>query len=120
MRRTAAIAVNPHGVIGVSWFEQIKGQRPACQRVMFAASSDGGDTFTAAVPVSEPFCVDSPGNGGAATRWPGGGEYSGLAAAPDGKFHVLWPDARSGIYQLRHAVVDAKPEPQLTIKPEKP
>jgi hypothetical protein len=27
----------------------------------------------------------------------------GLSSAPDGGFHLLWSDARSGVYQLRTA-----------------
>ncbi len=37
-----------------------------------------------------------------------GGDYSGLAATSDGMFHVVWSDARSGIYQLRTATVSVK------------
>jgi hypothetical protein len=105
-RRIATVAVNSQGVVGLAWFEQVRAERAACQQVMFAASADGGDTFTAAMPVSsQSFCVDAPRNGSAGTRWVSGGDYFGLAAAPDGRFHVVWPDARSGVYQLRHAAV---------------
>ncbi len=31
-----------------------------------------------------------------------GGDYSSLAAAPDGRFHLLWADSRSGVFQIHH------------------
>ena len=122
VRRTVSVAVNSRGVVGVNWFEQVPGQRAACQRVMFAASFDGGDSFTAPVQVSsQHFCVDGPSNAVAARRWAAGGEYSGFAAAPDGTFRVVWPDARDGLYRLRHAVVEAlapAPISGVETKPE--
>jgi len=105
-RRTAGIVVNSKGVVGTSWFEQVIGASADCQRLMFAASLDGGETFTKATPVSsQHFCVQTAANGGAARRWPAGGEYIGFAAASDGGFHFVWPDARSGIYRLRYTSV---------------
>jgi hypothetical protein len=46
--------------------------------------------------------------GTTALRFPAGGEYMGLDAAPDGSFQLLWSDARSGVYQLRTATVRVK------------
>jgi hypothetical protein len=46
---------------------------------------------------------------GIATRWPFGGDYSGLAAGADGRFHLLWADSSGGIYQLRTAVAQILP-----------
>lgn len=111
--QTAAIAVNRDGVVGVSWYDgrdDPRGYRDsfACQHIYFSASLDGGQAFLPAVKVSSAEnCPDTPANGEAGRRWKAGGEYHGLAAAADGKFHLLWTDSREGIYQLRSAVVQA-------------
>jgi hypothetical protein len=107
--KTASIAVNHRGIVGVSWYERQK-DRP-CQHIYFAASLDGGRTFLPEVRVStKESCPEGPQNGRAAERWPYGGDYSGLAASADGTFHVLWADARSGIYQLYTAKVKVSGE----------
>ena len=107
IRRTAGVVVNTRGVVGVSWLQQANAA--GCWRVMFAASGDGGETFTRAVAVSTATsCVDTPANGPAARRWAWGGEYIGFAAAADGTFRVVWPDSRSGVYQLRYASVEVR------------
>ena len=38
-------------------------------------------------------------------RWSWGGDYFGLTAAADGRFHVLWPHARSGKFELMPAAI---------------
>ena len=91
----------------------------------FAASLDGGMSFTEPVRVStvesKPFSSANllpsatawGGPGGelrvgvlsAAGRWLNGGDYIGLTAAADGSFHPVWADARSGSYQVYTARV---------------
>jgi hypothetical protein len=106
-RRTPSIAVNKDGVVGVSWYERRRERDSECQHLYFTASLDGGKTFLPPARVSTaPSCPDTPRNGGSAKRWAAGGDYSGLAASPDGAFHVLWADSRNGIYQLWTARVD--------------
>jgi hypothetical protein len=105
-RRTPSIAVNKDGVVGVTWYERQKDGARECQHIYFTASLDGGKTFLPEARVSSaPSCPDTPRNGGSAKRWPAGGDYSGLAAAADGSFHVLWSDSRNGMYQLWSARV---------------
>ena len=100
-RRTPSIAVNKDGVVAVTWYERRKEGSRECQHIYFTASLDGGKTFLPEARVSSaPSCPDTPRNGGSAKRWPAGGDYSGLAAAADGSFHVMWSDSRHGIYQL--------------------
>ena len=41
-------------------------------------------------------------------RWPAGGDYFGLAVSPDGTFHVLWSDSRTGVFQLRTALIEVR------------
>jgi hypothetical protein len=105
-RRTPSIAVNKDGVVAVTWYDRRKEATRECQHIYFTASLDGGKTFLPEARVSSaPSCPDTPRNGGSAKRWPAGGDYSGLAAAADGSFHVLWSDSRNGIYQLWSARV---------------
>ena len=107
---TPSIAVNKDGVIGVSWYEI---HDKNCFDVYFTASVDSGKTFLPEVKVSSvTSCPDTPQN--KAVFIPGttsgaGGDYSGLATTSDGIFHVVWSDARTGIYQLKAASVAVKP-----------
>ena len=108
-RQTPSVAVNGEGVVGVTWYERRKEAGGECQHVYFTASLDGGKTFLPEVRVSSaPSCPATPRNGRAGTRWPAGGDYSGLVAAADGTFHVLWADSRDGIYRLRTAPITVK------------
>jgi hypothetical protein len=52
---------------------------------------------------AKPSCPGAGDNGYTAERWPFGGDYSGLAAAADGAFHLFWPDSRGERYELRTA-----------------
>jgi hypothetical protein len=109
--RTAMVAVNGAGVVGVSWYDGREDRATykgpfRCQALWFAASLDGGRTFLPEARVSSaPNCPATRANGEAALRWPAGGDYHGLAAAPDGSFRLLWADSRDGVYQLRTAAV---------------
>lgn len=80
-------------------------------------STDQGRTFSEPLLVSESCesrggsCPDTPQNKGVfdpGMTFGAGGDYSGLAASSDGLFHVVWSDARTGIYQLRTATVSVK------------
>ena len=103
---TPSIAINKDAVVGVSWYEV---HDKNCFDVFFTASLDNGKTFLPKVRVSSATsCPDTPQDKGvfdAGTTFGAGGDYSGLAATSDGIFHVVWSDARAGIYQLRTATV---------------
>jgi len=106
---TPSIAVNKDGVIGVSWYEI---QDKNCFDVYFTASLDGGKTFLPEARVSSATsCPDTPQDKGVFDNgtFGAGGDYSGLAATSDGIFHLVWSDARTGIYQLRTASVAVRP-----------
>ena len=105
------MAVNHKGVVAVAWYDArsdgrtIKGDFRR-QEIFFTASVDGGRTFLPEVKVStKPSCPATPQNVETALRFPAGGEYTGLAAAPDGSFRLLWSDSRSEIYRLYTAKV---------------
>lgn len=100
-----ALAVNRAGTVGVMWLSSTEEPDP-CSRLFFSASVDGGDSFLRPVPVSTELSCPArdPRNAAAyAYRSRAGGDYNGLAAAADGTFHLVWADARDGIYRLRHA-----------------
>lgn len=84
---------------------------------MFTASLNGGASF---LPERQPSdsvsCPDASTNGAAFGRWPTGGDYFGMAAAPGGRFHAVWPDARSGTFQLRTSTVDVDGQVQIPKK----
>jgi hypothetical protein len=88
------LAVDDGGVVGVAWRDSRDDSKDRCTHVYFSASMDGGNTFVPSVRVSsEQTCSDD--------WWGGDGEYFGLAARRQGRFHMVWPDKRSGFYQLR-------------------
>lgn len=122
-----AVAVNPRGVVGVTWYDLREDPENFDWRVRFSASLDGGDTFTPSVPVSaEPMRHDK-------SRWrllgsalppgdPAGldpykfyftptqfffnaGHTAGLVADAAGVFHPLWVDNRTGPMQVWTAPV---------------
>jgi hypothetical protein len=69
----------------------------------FAASFDGGETFTASVVISK-----AP-NARSAQKGPdfllNGGDTAGLTAAADGRFHAVWIDNRTGVQQVWTAAI---------------
>jgi hypothetical protein len=109
--RTPMLAVNKQGLIGVSWYDARSDHGTfkhflRCQELYFTTSPDGGQTFLPEVKVSGArSCPLSSKNGDAGIRWPAGGDYTGLATTPDGRFHLLWSDSRNGVYQLWTATV---------------
>jgi hypothetical protein len=103
-RSQPAVAVNRHGALGISWIEMRRVPSDLsrwCYQVVFSASLDGGKSFLSPQVVSAGESCPSPAaNGAAYYRWPLGGDYFGITAAADGRFHLLWSDAREGLYQL--------------------
>ena len=121
----AAVAVNGDGVLGVTWYDTRDAPSEFAFHQYFAASFDGGETFTAPHRVSS--AISRPMGSGnllpapatfsgpegelrvallsAASRWVNGGDYMGLTASADGRFHPVWADARSGTYQVYTAEI---------------
>jgi len=118
------VAVNREGVVGVTWYDRRDSTNDYDWLVRFAASFDGGNSFTPSVKVSESAFThdrtkmrvaefDSFGGGNyespsktlrinvAPSRSYGrGGDTAGLAASADGLFHALWIDNRTGVPQV--------------------
>ena len=99
--RTAAIAVNKKGILGVTWVDRRNDSSLKKNDIYFTISTDGGKTFHQEVRVtavnSDPMTAA---NGKAAERHISGGDYLGCVAKPDGSFQLVWADSRSGVFQL--------------------
>jgi hypothetical protein len=123
------VAVNSFGVVGVMWYDRRDNPDNLGYWPRFSASLDGGETFLPSVRLSEaPMDLQNPkqvtltahsigggtriGGRGPVQFWFGvdfmqfrGGDTSGLAASPDGTFHPVWVDNRTGLAQLWTAPV---------------
>jgi hypothetical protein len=102
-QETPAIAVNRDGVVGIVWYDTRNSDVGDCFDIYFTASLDGGQTFLPNLRVTpETSCPRSEENPfqGLSRRWAFGGDYSGLAAAADGTFHLFWADTHTGLYQI--------------------
>lgn len=133
-----SVAVNQQGVVGVSWLDTRDDPKVESFRPYFAASTDGGETFLPPRAVasrssnpygqgnrtlnfhtqSEKDGVLSLGLDSGWRRWSLGGDYLGMAAAADGRFFPIWPDARSGTYQLFTAPIDVLQASDVPTSPE--
>lgn len=127
----AELAVNKDGVLGLTWFDTRNSANHDNKEYdeYFAASVDGGETFTAPVRVSDATSVRM-GKGNMAlqgsefdmklpsgeeetrvsfisggSRWPAGGDYMQMAVDDHGVFHPIWADARTGTFQLQTATI---------------
>ena len=117
------VAVNPLGVVGVSWLDTRESPTGRTYREFFTASVDGGQTFGTPVAVSSAWSslddpanyafhptIDSPRKAADGSiefsfdttlgRAPDGGDFMGLAADASGAFHPFWIDTRTGTFQV--------------------
>lgn len=123
-----AIAVNKDGVVGVTWYDRRDNPDGAGYWVRFAASLDGGETWSKSLRVSEApntyggkekvaligTSFDAKydetdkaiGLNVSRNEWVEGGHTAGLAADAAGRFHSLWVDNRTGIHQVWTAPID--------------
>lgn len=102
-------AVSPRGTVGVLWVQHERYEtNPLCYRPYFAASTDGGASFSQAVAVADRISCPtrSPSQPEFFTYRPRGGDYIGLAASADGSFHAAWSDARDGSFRTYTARID--------------
>lgn len=114
-----AIAVSASGTVGVGWLQhESDGDKADCYRIYFAASADGGQTFSPARLVSDSIsCPDNPAHtapmnflGGRTIlqRWARGGDYIGLSSTADNSFQLVWCDGRDGPFQVYSARIDVQ------------
>src|SRR5207302_10494582 len=107
----ATLAVSQQGVLGVVWIQDEQYERDArCYRVWFAASVDGGDSFSLPTAVSDKTsCSDADLNPEPYFKSRlKGGDYIGLAAAADGSCHAAWIDVRNGAFRLYTARIEVR------------
>lgn len=106
----ANVSVNRSGVVGVSWLARrtipnSNAETPdhfnETYDLFFTASLDGGDTFLTPIKISSRPSRPE----GRVDRFYPGQDYMLTSAAADGTFHLLWPDARTGVSQLYTAAV---------------
>jgi hypothetical protein len=108
-RRVISMAVNTSGVVGAMIAERRNDGSDACHSVTLSTSRDGGQTFAAPRVISSARCGDTPNDQRANRRFPTYGDYFGIASAPDGRFHLIWPEMRDGASALLTAVVSPEP-----------
>ncbi|HEU4470747.1 MAG TPA: hypothetical protein VFR58_06680 [Flavisolibacter sp.] len=105
-RLTPQVAVNKNGVVAVAWMDKREDTTGNSFAPYIAASIDGGKTFSKPVRVADaPSRPKYDQMGPTGRRWPTGGDYFGLTAVADGSFHLLWPDARGGSFELWSAAI---------------
>ena len=115
-----SVGVNKDGVVLVTWYDRREAKDNLGWRMRAAASLDGGETFSASVPITDFANAYT-----ATTRWHvsvgansddktslvsvfagldpffvSGGHTTGLAADADGTFHPTWIDNHTGVAQL--------------------
>ncbi|WP_417881863.1 hypothetical protein [Xanthomarina gelatinilytica] len=111
VRKEPHIAINKDGTVAIAWFDSRDNpEKRLCYSPYITFSMDGGKTFSKPVKVAnEKSCLDPSLSGKAiANRFPEGGDYFGLNASADGKFHILWPDARTGKFDLYTSAITLK------------
>jgi len=119
--------------VGVTWYDTRDTSDRLTFHQFFAASYDGGKTFTRPARVStvvsrplgtgnlRPSVSTFDGLEGemrvsllsATRRWLAGGDYMGLTADNSGAFHPVWADSRTGTYQVYTARVEATLKPAV-------
>jgi hypothetical protein len=120
-----SVAVNKDGVVLVTWYDRREAKDNLGWRLRASASLDGGETFSASVPVTDAVNAYPPttpldiGSYGSTDRdhsvvlmsfdidpfFVAGGHTSGLAVDSAGTFHPTWIDNHSGIPQLWTAAI---------------
>jgi hypothetical protein len=116
-----AAATNRDGVVALAWAHHASdASTTPCYLINLAASTDGGDTFSAPHALTaDEICPDAPANRAitypfygridTVSRWRHGGDYIGLAASGDAVFHPVWTDTRDGSFRVYTARVHVRP-----------
>jgi hypothetical protein len=115
-----SVGVNKDGVVLVTWYDRREAKDNLGWRLRGAASLDGGETFSASMPIADaanayPATTPWDLSAGASSDekasvvglsvslqsfYTSGGHTTGLAVDADGTFHPTWIDNRTGTAQL--------------------
>ncbi|MGI8737865.1 MAG: hypothetical protein DLM53_00325 [Candidatus Eremiobacter antarcticus] len=126
-----AIATNARGEVGILYYHAPADNSNNRFHVYVTVSLDGGKSWLPSARVSSRSSLPhARGNMlpmgfytqsskkelsasviSANSRWPEGGDYIGFSADASGVFHALWPDSRTGTYQLYAARVNVAGPP---------
>lgn len=98
------LAVNGDGVVGLLWYDRRDNPDNRGYYPRFAASLDGGVTWTPSTRVSTAPYAAGPVSQRSAFAG-NGGDTAGLVATADGVFHPVWVDDRTGVPQAWTAPV---------------
>jgi hypothetical protein len=114
-----AIAVDGEGVVGVSWNDRRADPTDLCYQPYFAASADGGASFSPNVEVSQELTCPAGSHAegtplDSTYRYLNGGDTQGIVGLPQGGFHLAWINGGAGQMQLWSTIVAvARQAPQL-------
>jgi len=107
---TPAIAVDGEGVVGVSWNDRRADPTDLCYQPYFAASADGGASFSPNVEVSQELTCPAGSHAEGTPldsdyRYLNGGDTQGIVGLPEGGFHLAWINGGAGQMQLWSTIV---------------
>lgn len=111
LRQVRGLAVNKNGVLGIVWVDRWgSGDEDRCYEALFSASLDGGQSFLPARRLTEgAVCIEQSTHGALMRAHPTGGDYYGLTAAADGRFHVVWAEpGQDHLLRLRAAAIEVR------------
>jgi len=105
-----AIAVDGVGVVGVSWNDRRADPTDLCYQPYFAASADGGASFSPNVEVSQELTCPAGSHAEGTPldsdyRYLNGGDTQGIVGLPQGGFHLAWINGGAGQMQLWSTIV---------------
>lgn len=99
--------VNKDSILAVAWMDERSESEEGCYAPYISFSTDGGESFSPPQMISSTrSCPDKENR--TVRRWNHGGDYFGLTASSDGKFHILWPDARNGLFEIWYTSIEVK------------
>src|SRR5579864_6026555 len=105
-----AIAVDGEGVVGVSWNDRRADPTDLCYQPYFAASADGGASFSPNAEVSQELTCPAGSHAEGTPldsryRYLNGGDTQGIVGLPQGGFHLAWINGGGGQMQLWSSIV---------------
>src|ERR1700688_1061973 len=120
-----AIAVDGEGVVGVSWNDRRADPTDLCYQPYFAASADGGASFSPNLEVSQDLTCPAGSHAEGTPldsdyRYLNGGDTQGIVGLPQGGFHMAWINAGAAQMQLWSTIVATARQPSRPPQPPQP